>query len=103
MAWSATLGVAHFKAYVWSGRMSIPEQYSQNVPFESSPVCALAIMLPVVGRGISVIKLREMMMIPMILYLHRQGRSVSAIARQAGINRNTVGKVHRARAGGSSQ
>jgi transposase len=42
-----------------------------------------------VGRGISVIKLREMMM---ILDLHRQGLSVSAIARQAGIDRKTVRK-----------
>lgn len=35
------------------------------------------------------IKLREMMM---ILDLHRQGLSVSAIARQAGIDRKTVHK-----------
>ncbi len=35
------------------------------------------------------IKLREMMM---ILDLHRQGLSVSAIARQAGIDRKTVRK-----------
>jgi hypothetical protein len=78
------------------GQVSIPEQYSPNVPFESSPVCAVTdfpgrapedrkighmpspILLPMVGRGISVIKLREMMM---VLDLHRQGLSVSAIAR----------------------
>lgn len=47
------------------------------------------ILLPMVGRGISVIKLREMMM---ILDLHRRGLSVSAIARQAGIDRKTVRK-----------
>ncbi|MHC2486256.1 transposase [Sinorhizobium meliloti] len=47
------------------------------------------ILLPIVGRGISVIKLGEMMM---ILDLHRQGLSVSAIARQTGADRKTVRK-----------
>lgn len=42
-----------------------------------------------VGRGISVIKLMETIM---ILVLHRQGLSVSAIARQTGIDRKTVRK-----------
>lgn len=46
-------------------------------------------LLPMVGRGISVIKIGEMMM---ILDLHRQGLSVSAIARESGIDRKTVRK-----------
>jgi len=46
-------------------------------------------LLPMVGRGISVIKLGEMVM---ILELHRQGLSISAIARQTGIDRKTVRK-----------
>ena len=44
-------------------------------------------LLPMVGRGISVIKLGEMMM---ILDLHRQGLSISEIARQTGTDRKTV-------------
>src|ERR1700755_146455 len=46
-------------------------------------------LLPMVGRGISVIKIGEMMM---ILDLHRQGLSVSAIARESGADRKTVRK-----------
>lgn len=46
-------------------------------------------LLLMVGRGISVIKIGEMMM---ILDLHRQGLSVSAIARESGIDRKTVRK-----------
>ena len=46
-------------------------------------------LLPMVGRGVSVIKLGEMVM---ILELHRQGLSISAIARQTGIDRKTVRK-----------
>ena len=45
--------------------------------------------LPVVGREVSVVKIGE---IVMILDLHRQGLSVSAIARQSGIDRKTVRK-----------
>jgi transposase len=45
--------------------------------------------LPMVGRGDSVVKIGE---IVMILDLHRQGLSVSAIARQSGIDRKTVRK-----------
>ena len=41
------------------------------------------------GRGDSVVKIGE---IVMILDLHRQGLSVSAIARQSGIDRKTVRK-----------
>ncbi len=37
----------------------------------------------------------------MILDLHRQGLSVSAIARQAGIDRKTGAQVHRASATGT--
>ena len=45
---------------------------------------------PASGREGSVIKLGELVM---ILELHRQGVSVSAIARQLGIDRKTV-RVH---------
>src|SRR4029079_360240 len=44
-------------------------------------------LLPLAGGRSSVIKLREVVM---ILDLHRQGVSVSAIARQLGIDRKTV-------------
>ena len=46
-------------------------------------------LLPMGGRGIAVIKLGEMMM---ILDLHRQGLTVSAIARATGADRKTVRK-----------
>jgi len=46
-------------------------------------------LLSMVGRGISVIGLGEMVM---ILDLHRQGLSVSAIARASGADRKTVRK-----------
>ena len=46
-------------------------------------------LLPMVGRGVSVVKIGE---IVMILDLHRQGLSVSAIARKSGIDRKTVRK-----------
>ncbi len=46
-------------------------------------------LLLMVGRGVSVIKIGEMIM---ILDLHRQGLSVSAIARESGIDRKTVRK-----------
>jgi transposase len=45
--------------------------------------------LPMVGREVSVVKIGE---IVMILDLHRQGLSVSVIARQSGIDRKTVRK-----------
>lgn len=47
------------------------------------------ILCPMGGKGILVTKLRETMM---ILALHRQGLSVSAIARQTVIDRKTVRK-----------
>jgi len=46
-------------------------------------------LLSMVERGSSVVGLGE---IVMILDLHRQGLSVSAIARQSGIDRKTVRK-----------
>ena len=46
-------------------------------------------LLPMGGRGISVVKLGEMMM---ILDLHRQGLSVSAIAKATGADCKTVRK-----------
>ncbi|AUX78915.1 IS21 family insertion sequence transposase domain-containing protein (plasmid) [Sinorhizobium fredii] len=49
-------------------------------------------------KGISVIKLREMMM---ILDLHRQGLSVSAIAKADWYRSQDGAQVHRARSGGS--
>ena len=47
------------------------------------------ILLSMVERGLAVIKLGE---IVMILDLHRQGLSVSAIARQTGVDRKTIRK-----------
>src|SRR5690349_5375107 len=44
-------------------------------------------------RDASLVRLGE---IAMILELHRQGVSVSAIARQVGLDRKTVHKLHRA-------
>src|SRR5215467_13471742 len=46
-------------------------------------------MVPFRQRGASLVRLRE---IAMILELHRQGVSVSAIARQVGLDRKTVHK-----------
>src|SRR4051794_38064346 len=46
-------------------------------------------LMPMVGRGCSVISLGELVM---ILDLHRQGLSVSAIARTTGFDRKTVRK-----------
>ncbi len=43
--------------------------------------------LPIGGRSAAMIKLGEMVM---ILDLHRQGLSVSAIARESGLDRKTV-------------
>ena len=76
-----------------------------NVPFEKSPVFVtpglpghalegraarlLADAAPLGGREGAVIRLGE---IVMILELHRQGVSLSAIARQLGIDRKTVRK-----------
>src|SRR3546814_13645301 len=47
----------------------------------------LPMLLPIGGRSSAVIKLGEMIM---ILDLHRQGLSVSAIARESGFDRKTV-------------
>nr|WP_283193942.1 hypothetical protein [Rhizobium sp. AN80A] len=47
------------------------------------------ILLPMVGRGTLVIKLRGTIM---ILDLHQQGLTVSAISRETGIDRKTVRK-----------
>src|SRR3546814_18563195 len=47
----------------------------------------LPMLLPIGGRSSAVIKLGEMIM---ILDLHRQGQSVSAIARESGFDRKTV-------------
>src|SRR5215467_14668082 len=46
-------------------------------------------MVPFTQRGASLVRLGE---IAMILELHRQGVSVSAIARQVGLDRKTVHK-----------
>ena len=46
-------------------------------------------LLPVAGGSGTVVSLGELMM---ILELHRQGLTVSAIARQLGIDRKTVAK-----------
>ena len=83
----------------------MPDVNSPNVPIENSPVFVtpglpgqalegrasrrLADAAPVGGREGAVITLGE---IVMILELHRQGVSVSAIARQLGIDRKTVRK-----------
>jgi transposase len=47
-------------------------------------------MLPCQGQGEPVIRLGE---IVMILDLHRQGASVSVIARRTGLDRKTVRKI----------
>lgn len=84
--------------------LSVPEQYSPIVPFESSPGAAAAgfpgrapadqrgviVNTPSDGRrGILVIKLRETIM---ILELHQQGLTVSANSRETRIDRKTVRK-----------
>ena len=87
----------------------MPDVNSPKVPFENSPVFVMPSLpghalegsaakrltdaAPVGGRESAVIKLGELVM---ILELHRQGVSVSAIARQLGIDRKTV-RVHLAR------
>jgi transposase len=78
----------------------VAEQFSPLVTFENSPVFVtadhpgdgrrtrrIADGPPVGGREGAVIKLGELVM---ILDLHRQGLSVSAIARQIGVDRKTV-------------
>ena len=87
----------------------MPDVNSPKVPFENSPVFVMPSLpghalegsaanrltdaAPVGGREGAVIKLGELVM---ILELHRQGVSVSAIARQLGIDRKTV-RAHLAR------
>lgn len=72
--------------------MSASEQYFSIASFNLPQFrChrSLPILFPMVGKGIWVIKLRETMM---ILDLHRQGLSVSAITKQTSIDRKTVRK-----------
>lgn len=93
------------RSFALLGLLSIPDQYSPKVPLESSRVegrrrsfrrspgktggTASPILLSMVERGLAVIKLGE---IVIVLDLHRQGLSVSAIARQTGVDRKTIRK-----------
>ena len=75
-----------------------PAEYSPKVAVGNSPLrCAEA--APLLGGSESVVRLGELMM---ILDLHRQGLSPTAIARQLGIDRKTVRK-YIARGMGSAQ
>ena len=84
-------------------RLSLPECFSPEAPFEYSPGVTPGFpgrapgsratrrsMIPSDGReGETVIQLGELVM---ILDLHRQGLSVTAIARRVGIDRRSPGR-----------
>jgi transposase len=58
---------------------------SERAPEARRPRCADA--LPIGGRGTTVVRLEGVVM---ILDLHRQGLTISEIARQSGLDRKTV-------------
>ena len=72
-------------------RLDVQFSRIPEVPIENSPVDRVAHSIPLCperGSG-AVVKLGEVVM---ILDLHRQGLTVSAIARELGIDRKTVRK-----------